>query len=85
MGDVDFGVVNFARVSGMVFNDYLNDGKRQLDADGMPGIKVTLASANASRGSMCSPHSEAEQSAHSGAEQTRSRAAKNSVGRDTQR
>jgi hypothetical protein len=54
-GEVDFGVVNFARVSGMVFNDYLNDSKRQPDADGMPGIKVTLANANASRDIVTEP------------------------------
>src|SRR5436305_8589383 len=33
-GDVDFGIVNFARISGTVFNDYLNDSKRQPDAEG---------------------------------------------------
>ncbi len=37
---VNFGVVNFARVIGAVFNDYNNDGHRQSDAPGLAGITV---------------------------------------------
>ncbi|MCU1309592.1 MAG: hypothetical protein JWO20_717 [Candidatus Angelobacter sp.] len=47
--ETDFGIVNFARVSGLVFNDYLNEGKREQDAVGLPAVKITLKSAVASR------------------------------------
>ena len=40
--EVNFGIVNFARVMGNVFNDYLLDGRRQPDANGLRGIRLTL-------------------------------------------
>jgi hypothetical protein len=39
---VDFGVVNFARLMGSVFNDLRFQGKRQPDSKGIPGVRVTL-------------------------------------------
>jgi hypothetical protein len=39
---VNFGVVNFARVIGTIFNDYHNDASRQSDAPGLPGVRVRL-------------------------------------------
>lgn len=39
---VNFGMVNFARIVGTVFNDYLNDGRRQGDAPGLAGITVRV-------------------------------------------
>ena len=47
--EVNFGIVNFARVMGNVFNDYLLDGSRQPDADGVRGIKLALSGNGASR------------------------------------
>jgi hypothetical protein len=41
--EVDFGVVNFARVMGNVFNDYLLSGKKLPDAPGLRGITVILS------------------------------------------
>lgn len=41
---VNFGIVNFARVIGTVFNDYHNDASRQSDAPGLPHIRVRLSS-----------------------------------------
>jgi len=40
---VDFGIVNFARIIGTVFSDYRNDGSRQSDAPGLPRVRVRLA------------------------------------------
>jgi hypothetical protein len=39
---VDFGVVDFARVMGNVFNDYSMDGKRNPDAPGLRDVQITL-------------------------------------------
>ncbi len=41
--EVDFGIVNFARVIGNVFNDYRLDGKREPDASGVRAVKLTLS------------------------------------------
>jgi len=41
--EVDFGIVNFARVMGNVFNDYLLSGKKLPDAPGLRGITVILS------------------------------------------
>jgi hypothetical protein len=38
----DFGIVNFARVQGTVFNDYAMDGGRQPDAPPVPGVRLVL-------------------------------------------
>jgi hypothetical protein len=40
--EVNFGVVNFARVIGNVFNDYNNDARRQNDAAGLPRVRVRI-------------------------------------------
>ncbi len=40
--DVDFGVVNFSRVMGNVFNDLALDGTRQGDAPGLRAIALTI-------------------------------------------
>ncbi|MCU1256207.1 MAG: hypothetical protein JWM83_2506 [Candidatus Angelobacter sp.] len=42
IGMVNFGVVDFARVTGSVFNDLSLDGKRSPDAKGLPGVHLTL-------------------------------------------
>jgi protocatechuate 3,4-dioxygenase beta subunit len=39
---VDFGIVNFARLTGNVYNDYLMDGQRQPDANGLPAVRLNL-------------------------------------------
>jgi hypothetical protein len=44
--NVSFGVVNFARVVGMVYNDYRLDGTRQPDAPPVPGVRLELAGPN---------------------------------------
>ncbi|HEY6305927.1 MAG TPA: SdrD B-like domain-containing protein [Candidatus Angelobacter sp.] len=38
----DFGVVNFARLMGNVFNDLRFEGKRQPDSKGMQGVRMVL-------------------------------------------
>ena len=45
---VDFGVVDSARLLGTVFNDYANDGNRQSDAPGLPGVTVRIVGATVS-------------------------------------
>src|SRR6185295_2864554 len=40
--DVEFGVVNFSRLMGTVFNDYELDGVRQADAPGVRQIGVLI-------------------------------------------
>ena len=40
--EVSFGIVNFARLMGTVFNDYVLGGVRQPDAPGMKGIRLHL-------------------------------------------
>jgi len=40
--EVPFGVVNFARVLGVAFNDYMMQGLRAPDAPGIGGLKLTL-------------------------------------------
>ena len=39
----DFGIVNFARVMGNVFNDYDLTGRKQLDAPGIRQVRLTLS------------------------------------------
>src|SRR5215510_1666842 len=39
---MDFGVVDFARLMGSVFNDLRFDGKRQFDAKGLPDVHLIL-------------------------------------------
>lgn len=40
--EADFGIVNFSRVQGNVFNDYLMNGGRQPDAPPIAGVRLTL-------------------------------------------
>jgi len=40
--ELDFGVVNYARILGTVYNDYLMDGERQADAPPMSGIRLNV-------------------------------------------
>jgi len=47
--EVDFGIVNFARVVGNVFNDYLRNGTKLPDAPGLRGIRLILSSSTGSR------------------------------------
>lgn len=47
--EVNFGIVNFARVMGNVFNDYQMTGIRQPDAPGIRGIRLELASTSVRR------------------------------------
>ena len=47
--EVDFGIVNFARVVGNVFNDYLRSGTKLPDAPGLRGIGLILSSSTGSR------------------------------------
>ncbi|HEV2349675.1 MAG TPA: SdrD B-like domain-containing protein [Terriglobia bacterium] len=47
--EVNFGIVNFARVMGNVFNDYLMNGIKQPDAGGLRGIRLELVSSAARR------------------------------------
>jgi SdrD B-like domain len=42
--EVNFGIVNFARVMGNVYNDYTMTGVRQPDANGIRGIRLELVS-----------------------------------------
>jgi hypothetical protein len=39
---VNFGIVNFARLMGNIFNDYLMNQRKQPDAPGMSGIRLDL-------------------------------------------
>jgi hypothetical protein len=39
---VDFGVVDFARLMGNIFNDLRFEGKRQMDSRGVPNVHLTL-------------------------------------------
>jgi len=41
--EVDFGIVNFSRITGNVFNDYLLNGERQPDAPAMRQIRLILS------------------------------------------
>jgi hypothetical protein len=47
--EIDFGVINFSRVQGNVFNDYLVNGDRQPDAPPVPGVRLMLTSGESSR------------------------------------
>jgi hypothetical protein len=47
--EVNFGIVNFSRVQGNVFNDYLVNGDRQPDAPPIPGVRLMLTSGELSR------------------------------------
>ena len=40
--DVDFGVVNFSRITGVVFNDLALSGLRQADAPGLRGVVLAI-------------------------------------------
>jgi hypothetical protein len=40
--EVNFGVVNFARLVGNVYNNYAMDGKKQPDANGVPHVRLFL-------------------------------------------
>ncbi len=42
IGMVNFGIVDFARVTGSVFNDLNLDGNRTPDAKGLSGVHLTL-------------------------------------------
>jgi hypothetical protein len=42
IGLVNFGVIDFARVTGSVFNDLSLDGQRSPDARGLAGVHLTL-------------------------------------------
>src|SRR5258708_17200908 len=42
IGVVNFGVVDFSRITGSVFNDLRFEGKRQPDAKGLAGVHLTL-------------------------------------------
>lgn len=39
---VDFGVVDFARLTGNIFNDLRFEGKRQMDSRGIPNVHLIL-------------------------------------------
>ena len=41
-GVVNFGVMDFARLMGSVFNDLRFDGRRQADSKGMPMVRLVL-------------------------------------------
>jgi hypothetical protein len=47
--EVNFGVVNFSRLVGSVFNDYALDGVRQGDAPGLRQIAVVIAGQDTER------------------------------------
>jgi hypothetical protein len=47
--EVNFGVVNFSRLVGTVFNDYALDGIRQGDAPGLRQIAVVIAGEDGDR------------------------------------
>ena len=47
--EVNFGIVNFARVMGNVFNDYQMNGRRQPDASGIRSIRLELDGASGRR------------------------------------
>ena len=49
MTEVNFGVVNFSRLVGSVFNDYALDGVRQGDAPGLRQIAVVIAGQDTER------------------------------------
>ncbi|HEX8926051.1 MAG TPA: SdrD B-like domain-containing protein, partial [Terriglobales bacterium] len=43
--EVPFGVINFARITGMAYNDYTMQGVRAPDAAGIAGLKLTMLEA----------------------------------------
>jgi hypothetical protein len=47
VAETDFGIVNFARVMGNVFNDYDLSGKREPDAPGIRQVRLTLSDGKA--------------------------------------
>jgi hypothetical protein len=47
--EADFGIINFSRVQGNVFNDYLVNSDRQPDAPPVPGVRLVLTSGESSR------------------------------------
>jgi len=49
IGMVNFGVVDFARVTGSVFNDLNLDGTRSPDAKGLSGVHLALEDGNTHR------------------------------------
>jgi len=46
VASVDFGIVNFSRLMGNVFNDYAHDRLRQADAPGVHNVALIVASAD---------------------------------------
>jgi len=40
--EINFGVVDFARLIGNVYNDYLLDGNRRPDSNGLRGVRLVL-------------------------------------------
>jgi hypothetical protein len=47
--EVHFGIVDFARLTGNVFNDYAMDGQRRPDANGLRHVKLILQGNGVSR------------------------------------
>ncbi|HLW54154.1 MAG TPA: hypothetical protein VKW06_15060 [Candidatus Angelobacter sp.] len=45
----DFGVVNFARLMGNIYNDLRFEGRRQPDAKGLPEVRLTLENSREKR------------------------------------
>jgi SdrD B-like protein len=43
---VDFGIVNFARVMGSIYNDYAHDGERRADSPGLQKVTVIVTGAD---------------------------------------
>jgi SdrD B-like domain len=40
--EIDFGIVDFARLMGTVYNDYAMNGSRRMDAPGLRGVQLVL-------------------------------------------
>ncbi|HLJ29564.1 MAG TPA: SdrD B-like domain-containing protein [Candidatus Angelobacter sp.] len=57
---VDFGVVDFARLMGNIFNDLRFEGKRQMDSRGLGGIHLTLDDGRHTRNLTVEPNGEYE-------------------------
>jgi len=49
VAEVNFGVVDFSRIVGSVFNDCLLTGKKELDAPGLHEVRLTLNNGKAER------------------------------------
>lgn len=57
---VDFGIVDFARLMGNVFNDLRFEGKKQLDSRGLGNVQLTLEDRKHSRTIMVGPNGDFE-------------------------